>query len=126
MRELTKAEEEIMQVLWELNKAFVKEIIAELPEPKPAYNTVSTIVRILQKKGFVGHESFGKTHRYFPKIERESYSKGAVGKVLSNYFEGSVSNLVSFFVKEKDVSIADLEQLLDEMKSDKPSNNTEA
>ena len=80
MNELTKAEEEIMQVLWQLDKAFVKEVVEQLPEPKPAYNTVSTIIRILEKKGFVDHEAFGKSHRYFPLIEKEDYSKQSLTK----------------------------------------------
>jgi len=118
MRELTKAEEEIMQVLWEIDGGFVKDVIARLPDPKPAYNTVSTIVRILEKKEYVGHEAYGKTHRYFPLVPREEYSRRALGKVMSNYFGGSVKQLMSFFVKEEDISIGELEELLETIRKD--------
>ncbi|MBV6644875.1 MAG: BlaI/MecI/CopY family transcriptional regulator [Cyclobacteriaceae bacterium] len=120
MRELTRAEEEIMQVLWKLEKAFVKKIIEELPEPKPAYNTVSTIVRILEQKGFVGHEAFGKSHRYHPLVSKESYTKSFMSGFVSKYFSGSYQQMVSFFTKEQNLSLAELEQLLDELKSSQP------
>ena len=119
MKELTKAEEEIMQVLWTLDKAFVKEIIEVLPEPKPAYNTVSTIVRILENKAFVGHEAFGKSHRYYPMISKDEYSKKFMRGFVSKYFSGSYSQLVSFFAKEKDMSLAELEEVLKQLKEDK-------
>lgn len=99
IKELTRAEEQIMQVLWTLEDAFVKEIIDELPEPKPAYNTVSTIIRILETKGFVSHKAFGKSHRYFPLINREEYKSFATGKLLTNYFGNSVESMFSFFCK---------------------------
>ncbi len=111
MNELTKAEEQVMQQLWKLEHAFVKEIIAEMPEPKPAYNTVSTIVRILQRKGFVGHEAFGKTHRYFPKVSKKAYTKGFVNGFLKNYFSNSMKNLVSFFAKDESLSLKEMEEL---------------
>ena len=116
MKPLTQAEEDIMQVLWKLEKAFVKEIIDELPEPKPAYNTVSTIVRILEKKEFVGYEAFGKSHRYFPLIPKADYSKKYLGRFVDRYFSGSYEQLVSFFTKEDKMSINDLETLLEELK----------
>ncbi|PLX05500.1 MAG: hypothetical protein C0598_14465 [Marinilabiliales bacterium] len=108
---LTKAEEEIMQVLWKLRKAYVREIIKELPLPHPAYNTVSTIVRILEKKGAVGHESFGKSHQYFPIIEKESYRKKQFGGFIKNYFGNSYKSLASFFTKDADLSLKELEEI---------------
>lgn len=116
MKELTKAEEEIMQVLWELDSAFVKELIEKMPEPKPAYNTVSTIVRILQQKGFVGHESFGKSHKYYPLISKKDYTKGFMQGFVSKYFSGSYQQMVSFFTKEDDLSMVELEELMSELK----------
>lgn len=116
MKELTKAEEEIMQVIWELKQAFVKEIIAKMPDPKPAYNTVSTFVRILQQKGFVDHEAHGKSHKYFPIVTKESYTKYFMKGLVKNYFEGSYKQMVSFFAKEEKLSLSDLEQLTKELK----------
>lgn len=115
MKELTKAEEEIMQVLWDLEKGFVKDILEQLPEPKPAYNTVSTIVRILETKGFVIHKAYGKTHEYLPKISRETYRKFIMDGMVENYFNGSFNQLVSYFVREKNISLKDLDHLLKEM-----------
>ena len=110
--ELTKAEEQIMQVLWRLKRAFVKDVIKELPEPKPAYNTVSTIIRILQDKGFVGHKAFGKTHEYFALIEKSKYSNYFLKNFMGKYFNGSFEKLVSFFVKQNDVDVRDFEELM--------------
>lgn len=111
MKELTRAEEEIMQILWKKEKALVREIIDSLPEPKPAYTTVSTIVRILEKKGFVGHTSFGKVHQYYPLVEKKNYSRKIFKGMLHNYFGNSVRQLVSFFSHEKNLSVSDLEEL---------------
>lgn len=116
MKEITKAEEEVMQVLWELDSAFVKDIIAELPEPKPAYNTVSTFIRILQQKGFVGHEPQGRSHKYYPIISKEAFTKATMKGMVSKYFSGSFKQMVSFFAKEEDLSLAELEQLIKELK----------
>ncbi|HEY3429067.1 MAG TPA: BlaI/MecI/CopY family transcriptional regulator [Cyclobacteriaceae bacterium] len=116
-KELTKAEDQIMQVLWKLEKAFVKDIIEELPKPKPAYNTVSTIIRILETKGFVNHTAFGKTHQYFPIVSKEKYTKFYLNTMLTGYFNGSFQNLVSFFAKENDLSLDDMEKLLKELKN---------
>ncbi len=112
IKELTKAEEEVMQILWELKRAFVKDIIERMPKPKPAYNTVSTIVRILQDKGMVEHHAIGKSHRYFPMITKEEYSKFKMEKLMSGYFEGSFSNMVSFFMNKKKVDAAELDAIL--------------
>ncbi|RBQ06904.1 MULTISPECIES: BlaI/MecI/CopY family transcriptional regulator [Pedobacter] len=112
IKDLTKAEEQIMQVLWQLEKAFVKEVIDELPLPKPAYNTVSTIIRILETKGFVGHEAFGKAHQYLPLVSREEYKRHATEKLLGNYFENSVESMFSFFVKEEKLDLSDVDEIL--------------
>lgn len=117
-RELTRAEEQIMHILWNLEKAFVKEIIEEMPEPKPAYNTVSTIVRILEKKGFVDYEAFGKTHRYFPIISKKQYTSSYMKNFMKNYFSNSFKEMVSFFAKEDKMSIAELEELMKEVEQD--------
>jgi BlaI family penicillinase repressor len=112
MKELTKAEEQIMHVLWYLEKAYVKDIIERLPDPKPAYNTVSTIVRILEKKGFVGHEAFGNTHRYHPLIAKEDYTQAFLKSFVRNYFDDSYQELVSFFARDRNLSISELEEIL--------------
>ncbi|MGV8877684.1 MAG: BlaI/MecI/CopY family transcriptional regulator [Sphingobacteriaceae bacterium] len=112
INELTRAEEQIMQVLWDLKKGFVKDVIEQLPEPKPAYNTVSTIIRILETKGFTDHEAFGKSHRYFPVIGREAYKSFATGKLLNNYFSNSVENMFSFFVKDKKINLKEADEIL--------------
>ena len=119
MKALTKAEEEIMQILWQLENAFVKEIIAQLPEPKPAYSTVSTIVRILQQKGFVGHEGHGQSHKYHPLISKADYTKTFMQGFVKKYFSGSYQQMVSFFTQEENLSLSDLEDLLKELKAKK-------
>ena len=119
MKELTKAEDQVMQILWDLEKGFVKDIIEKFPEPKPAYNTVSTIVRILESKGFIDHKAYGKTHEYFPVISKERYTKFYLNNVLSGYFNGSFKNLVSFFAKENNLDTNALEKLLNEIKDKK-------
>lgn len=116
MKELTRAEEQIMQELWKLKKAFVREIIEKMPEPKPAYNTVSTVVRILEQKGFVGHEPVGKSHRYFPLIAKEEYSRKFMKGFVNRFFSGSYQQMVSFFAKEKDMSVKELEEVLSHLK----------
>ena len=124
MKELTKAEEQIMQELWTLEKAFVKEIIDKLPEPKPAYNTVSTIIRILEKKGFVDHYAYGKTHQYFPLISKTVYTKSYFKNFLSGYFGNSFQEMVSFFAKEDKMSLSELEELIKEVGKDLDTENT--
>ncbi len=115
-KQLTKAEEQIMQVIWKLEKAFLREIVEALPEPRPHQNTVATILKILIEKEFVAIEVIGRNHQYFPLITKEAYSKGTLQQVAKGYFEGSFSNMVSFFVKEKDISIKELEQMLEQLK----------
>lgn len=119
MRELTKAEDQIMQILWKLEKALVKDIIDHLPNPKPAYNTVSTIIRILETKGFVGHKAYGKTHEYYPLIAKEKYSRFFLNTMLKGYFGGSFQNLVSFFAKDNNLNAKEVEELLKEINKKK-------
>lgn len=117
MKELTKAEEQIMQVLWDLDRAFVKEIIDKLPDPKPAYNTVSTIVRILQDKGFVGHEVYGKSHCYYPLVNKDTYTRKFLKNFIGNYFQNSFSQMVSFFAREENIDLQELEKILNQAKN---------
>ncbi len=119
MKELTKAEEQVIQVMWGQGKTTVKEIIDGLPNPKPAYNTVSTIVRILEKKGFVDHEPLGKGYVYYTIISKQEYTKKFLRKFVSNYFDGSFKNLVSFFVKENKMDLNDVEEMMKEIKKEK-------
>ncbi len=127
LKELTKAEEQIMQELWILEKAFVKEIVDKLPEPKPAYNTVSTVIRILEKKGFVDHYAYGKTHQYFPVISKTDYTKSYFRNFLNGYFSNSFQEMVSFFAREDKMSLSELEEIIKEvgkdLKPEKPSPN---
>ncbi len=118
IRELTKAEDQIMQVLWTLKKAFVKDVIEKLPSPKPAYNTVSTIIRILEKKGFVSFKAYGKTHEYFPVIDKDEYSNYYLNSFMSRYFKGSFQDLVSFFAKENKINITEMEEMMKRIESD--------
>jgi len=109
-----------MQILWKLGKGVVKDLREEMSDPKPAYNTVSTIVRILETKGVVDHKAYGKTHEYFPTISKEKYAKFYLNNLLKGYFNGSFQNLVSFYAKENGMSASDLQKLLDELKKQKP------
>jgi len=123
MKELTKAEDQVMQILWRLQKGFVKDIIEQMPSPKPAYNTVSTIIRILEKKGFVAYKAYGKTHEYFPLVTRDSYTKFYLNNLVRGYFNGSFHSLVSFFAAENKLDVRDIDALmkkLDELKKQKP------
>jgi len=108
---LTKSEEQVMQILWMLDKAFVKEIVQHFDEPKPAYNTVSTIIRILEKKEFVSYESFGKTHQYYPIVQKDEYKRSSLSKMIDGYFNNSYKSLVSFFSKEENLSIEEMEDI---------------
>lgn len=116
MKKLTEREEVIMQILWKQGRAFVKEIIAEMPDPKPHYNTVSTLVRILQDKGVVGHESFGATHRYYPILKKEKYRQSQLLSLAKNYFDNSYKDMVAFFTKEEKLSKEDLEEIMRKIK----------
>lgn len=119
MKQLTKAEEEVMQLLWKLKKANVAALIEELPEPKPAYNTVSTIVRILEDKGFVNHEKVGKGHIYYPLVKKAEYSNQSINKLVDGYFQGSFQSMVSFFMKKNDINMKELEEILNKIKEEK-------
>ncbi|NEM98574.1 BlaI/MecI/CopY family transcriptional regulator [Pontibacter burrus] len=123
MKELTKAEEEIMQILWKIEKGFVKDIIEQMPEPRPAYNTVSTIVRILEKKGFVGYTAFGKSHEYYPLVEEDKYKSFFLKNFMSGYFGGSFEKLVSFFAKDNNLNVKELDQLMRHVKEDLTEEN---
>lgn len=119
MKDLTKAEEQIMQILWKLKKAFIREIIKEMPDPKPAYTTTATLVKILENKGFVNHIEYGKMFQYFPLIEKEEFANQRVTNVVKDYFENSFSNLVSFFAKKENISEkekAQIQKILNELK----------
>ena len=111
IKELTKAEEQIMQILWQLNEAIVKDIIEQIPEPKPAYNTVSTVVRVLENKGFVDHKAYGNSHVYFPVISEADYKKFTFDKMMSSYFNNSYKSLVSFIANEKKLGVIELDEL---------------
>lgn len=118
MRELTRAEEQVMQVLWKLKKGFVKDILEHFDEPKPAYNTVSTIVRILQDKGFVDHKAYGRTHEYYPLVSKDEYSKTHLSTFVNDYFSNSFGNMVSFFAKEKGISVKEMEEIMKIMENE--------
>jgi predicted transcriptional regulator len=111
-QELTRAELEIMQILWRIEKGFVNDILEAMPEPKPAYNTVSTIVRILEKKEFVSHTAFGKSHQDYPLIDHKSYTKGFMANVLDNFFGGSVGNMVNFLSDDKRISASEADEII--------------
>jgi BlaI family penicillinase repressor len=113
---LTKAEEQIMQVIWNLDKAFLRDIIEEIAEPKPHQNTIATILKILVEKEFVGVHVFGRMHQYYPLVSKEKYSESTMKNLVRGYFEGSFSNAVSFMVKENNLSVEDLELLLSQLK----------
>jgi len=124
MKELTKAEEQVMQILWGLGQGFVKDIRAEMPEPKPAYNTVSTIVRILKRKGFVSNKVYGNTHQYYPLISRKEYSKKRVSSLVKKYFKNSYSELVSFFARDKNISVKEMEEIIEIMNQELENKKT--
>ncbi len=123
MKELTKAEEQVMQFLWKLEKAFVKDIVEKMDDPKPAYNTVSTIIRILERKGFVGHNAYGKTHEYYPLISRKEYTRTFMKNFMRNYFSGSFQEMVSFFAREDNMSISELDELMEDVRRDLETEN---
>lgn len=115
--ELTRGEEEIMQILWRLGDAVVNEIIARTKEPHPKYTTVATFLKILEKKGFVGHNAEGKSHRYYPLVSREEYARGVMSSVLTSYFGGSLAQMVSFFSRHEDISVKEMEEILEIMRN---------
>ena len=112
MQKLTNKEEEIMQILWRLEKAFVKEVLAEIKEDQPHYNTLSTIIRNLEEKGFVSYTAYGNTHQYFPTVKMEDYRKRFMNTAIENYFDNSYKNIVSFFAEEQKISATELREIL--------------
>lgn len=128
LQELTRAEEEVMQILWNLGNGFVNDVLDYFPEPKPAYNTVSTIIRILEKKGFVSHKAFGKTHQYYPLISKQEYTRHFMGNIVKGYFDNSFRKLVTFFSGDANISIKEMEdirRLIDQQIEQKKSKNHE-
>ena len=117
-KRLTKAEEEIMLVLWKLKEATIREVINKLDDPKTPYTTVSTVVRVLEKKEIVGHRAVGTTYLYHPMVEKKDYLKGYLSGIVSNYFDGSFSSLAAFFAKENDLSLGELQSLIGEIESE--------
>jgi len=111
IKELTKAEEQVMRIMWRLKESFVKDIIEEMPEPRPAYNTVSTVIRVLETKGFVNHKAYGGSYAYYPIVEERDYKSFAFDKIFTNYFDNSYEHLVSFLVNEKKLNIKELDEL---------------
>jgi BlaI family penicillinase repressor len=112
MKRLTRKEEELMKILWKMEKAFVKDIVEEYPDPKPHYNTISSLVRLLQDKGIVGFKQYGNTYQYFPLMSKEEYRRTFMKQVVNDYFDNSVKSAVAFFVREKDLSDAEIEELI--------------
>ncbi len=119
MQKLTNKEEEVMQVLWKLEKAFVKEMLEIFPEPKPHYNTLSTMIRILEEKGFVSYNSYGNSHQYYPLISKEAYSKRYMSAAIASYFDNSYKSMVSMFAKEEKISASDLREILEMIENKK-------
>jgi predicted transcriptional regulator len=122
MRELTRAEEQVMQVLWKIKKGFINDLLEHFPEPKPAYNTVSTIVRILEKKGFIGYKAFGRTHEYYALVAKESYKKDLMGGLLKNYFDNSLKQMVSYFAKDKSLTVNEIDEIINLIEAEKQKN----
>lgn len=118
MKTLTKAEEQIMHVIWEFERVLVRDILERFPDPKPAYNTVSTVVRVLEKKGFVNHKSYGTTYEYYPLISKEEYTRVHFREFLSKYFNNSFPQMASFFASENNISIENLEEMLKEIEQE--------
>ena len=123
MKELTKAEEQIMQILWDLERGFVKDVLEQFPEPKPAYNTVSTICRILEKKGFLDHKAYGNSHQYYPLTARDDYTKEYLNNFVDSYFGNSIEQLVSFFSRQNKVDIREAEGIIELMNNVKEKKN---
>ena len=126
IRDLTKAEEQVMQILWDVKESIVRDLVDQFPEPKPAYNTVSTVLRVLEKKEFVDHKAYGTTYVYFPLVSKKEYSKFQFTNLIKNYFNGSFPKMAAFFAKENNLSIQELEQMIDmakdELNDDKKAN----
>jgi len=119
MKTLTKAEEQVMQVLWKIKEGFIRDIMEAIPVPKPHQNTVATILKILAEKEFIGIKVFGRQHQYYPLITKDAYSKASMKNLVKGYFGGSFSEAVSFMIKENNISLEDLENLLQQLKKGK-------
>jgi BlaI family penicillinase repressor len=119
MQKLAKREEQIMQACWQLENAFIKEIIQEMPDPKPHYNTIATMVKILEDKGFLGHEIIGNVFRYYPVISKDTYQKHAMKDIVSQYFDNSYPSMLAFFAKEQKISADELNEIVNLIKSQK-------
>lgn len=119
VKKLTNKEEEVMHVLWRLQTAFVKDVLDEMSEDKPHYNTLSTIIRKLEEKGFVGHKAYGKTHQYYPIIKKSEYQKGFMANAIDTYFNSSYKNMVSFFAAEEKISIEELKEIINHIENQK-------
>jgi len=118
MKKLTRKEEEVMKILWQLKKAFVKDIIEKYDDPKPHYNTISSLVRLLQEKGIIGYNQYGNTYQYFPLLSKEEYRRSFMNQAVSDYFDNSYKSAVAFFVKEKGLSSEELEELVKMIKNE--------
>jgi predicted transcriptional regulator len=127
MKKLTKAEEQVMKILWEMGEGLVKDVIAEFPDPKPAYNTVSTVVRVLEKKGFVSHKAYGNTYVYYPSIRKDEYARVHFMDFMKDYFNDSFPQMAAFFAREKKLDISEMEEILkiteEELKKSNPDKN---
>lgn len=115
---LTRAEEQVMQILWDLGEGLVKDVLDRFPDPKPVRNTVSTVIRILERKGFVGHKVYGNIHLYYPMVSKQTYSKSQLISLMENYFNNSFSSMASLFAKERDLTIRELDEILEDLKKE--------
>jgi predicted transcriptional regulator len=115
---LTKAENEVMLIIWEMERGLVSDMIEKLPDPKPPHSTISSIVRILEKKGFVGHKAYGRTHEYFPLVSKDDYSRNSIQQLASDYFGGSMNRLVSFIAEEEDLDLKQIGELLNRIEKE--------
>ena len=118
IRDLTKAEEQVMQILWKVGESIVRDLVDQFPDPKPAYNTVSTVLRVLEKKAFVDHKAYGTTYLYFPLVSKKEYSKFQFTNLIKNYFNGSFPKMAAFFAQENNLSIQELEEMMDMAKNE--------
>ena len=127
MKKLTNAEEEVMQILWELGRGFVKDVIDKMPDPRPPYNTVSTVIRVLEKKEFIGHRQYGNTYEYFPVVTREEYARQHFNGFLAGYFNNSFPKMAAFFARENNLTMKELEEIMKltekELKESKTNDN---
>ena len=124
IKQLTKAEEEIMLILWKLREATIRDVIGEMDEPDTPYTTISTVVRVLEKKGFVGHRAVGTTYLYQPLLKKKEYLKGHLSGIVANYFDGSYSRLAAFFARENDLDLQDLQELMGDIEAELKQNDT--